>query len=203
MIRAFLAVELPEDLLRELAQLQRDLKQRLTRELSRNVRLSWVQPTSIHLTMKFLGDMDEQFVSPMQEAIGLVVKDHRMVSIPLEQLGAFPRPQQPRVLWVGPSAQWEQSEDAKRLVALHQAIEGCCRSLDFAPESRPLNPHLTLARIREGERQIGQVLATTGVMDSAIPLGSLVVQSIVLIKSELNPTGSIYTRLWEVRLSGS
>jgi 2'-5' RNA ligase len=182
---------------------QQDLKQRLSGEGSKDVRISWAQPTSIHLTIKFLGDTDEQLVAPMHEAIEQVLKDHRAIHIPLERLGAFPRPQQPRVLWVGASEQWEQSDDAKRLVALHRAVEDSCQAFNFAPDSRPLSPHLTLARIKEGERYVGQALAKSGVMDRPISSGSLALESVALMKSELRPTGSVYTELWEVRLSGS
>jgi RNA 2',3'-cyclic 3'-phosphodiesterase len=200
MIRTFLAIELSEPLRVNLLKLQQELKQRLVRELSRDIRISWVQPTSIHLTIKFLGDIDEQLVVPMQDAMSQVVQGHHAIHIPLERLGVFPRLQQPRVLWVGPSEQWERDEDAKRLALLHQGIEACCRALDFAPESRPLSPHLTLARIKEGGRSMGQVLAKSGVMDRSLDLGSLAVGAIELMKSELKPAGSVYTRLWEVKL---
>jgi 2'-5' RNA ligase len=200
MIRAFLAVELEEGLQKRIAQVQQDLKQRLGREALKDVRISWVQPVSIHLTIKFLGDIDDQLVDLLRAAIEQAMKDHQPTSIPLERLGAFPRPQQPRVLWVGASEQWEQGDDAKRVAEIHRAIEDCCGTFDFAPEGRPLSPHLTLARIKEGERHVGQALAKSGAMDRPLSLGSLVLGSIVLMKSELRPTGSVYTKLWEIAL---
>jgi RNA 2',3'-cyclic 3'-phosphodiesterase len=203
MIRTFLAVELSEPLRTNLARLQLDLKQRLSREVSRDVRMSWIQPASIHLTLKFLGDIDEQLVSPMQEAMGQAIAGHPRLQIPLERLGSFPGPQQPRILWVGPSEGWEQGEEAKRLTSVHRAIEECCRLLNLAPEDRPLSPHLTLARIKEGGRSMGQALAKSGVMDRPLSLGSLAVYSVVLMRSELRPTGSVYTKLWDVTLRGS
>ena len=93
-------------------------------------------------------------------------------------------------------------DDARRLAELHRAVEDSCQSFGFAPEGRPLSPHLTLARIKEGERQCGQALAKSGVMDRALSLGSLPVQSVALMKSELRPTGPVYMKLWEVGLSG-
>lgn len=200
MIRTFLAVELSEALRANLSSLQRELKQQVGREGSKHVRLSWVQPTSIHLTVKFLGDIDEELVKPMQEAIAQVVAGQRAIKIPLERLGVFPRLQQPRVLWIGPSEGWERGEGAGRLLSLHQSVESCCASLNLARDSRPLSPHLTLARIKEGERQVGQILAERGVMDRPLNLGTMEVNAIVLMKSELKPTGSVYTKLWEVRI---
>jgi RNA 2',3'-cyclic 3'-phosphodiesterase len=203
MIRTFLAVELSDTLRTNLARLQLDLKQRLSREIPRNVRMSWIQPASIHLTIKFLGDIDEQLVSPMQEAMGQAIAGHPRLQIPLERLGSFPRPQQPRILWVGPSEGWEQGEEAKRLTTVHRAIEDCCRLLNLAPEDRPLSPHLTLARIKEGGGSVGQALAKSGVMDRPLSLGSLAVDSVALMRSELRPTGSVYTKLWDVKVRGS
>ncbi|HEU5201366.1 MAG TPA: RNA 2',3'-cyclic phosphodiesterase, partial [Nitrospira sp.] len=117
MIRTFLAVELSEPLRTNLASIHVELKQRLGRELSKDVRISWVQPTSLHLTVKFLGDIDEQLVAPMQHAIENVLGGHQAVEIPLNRLGVFPRLQQPRILWVGPSEQWEKGQDAVRLAS--------------------------------------------------------------------------------------
>jgi 2'-5' RNA ligase len=200
MIRTFLAVELNDDLRNRITLVQQDLRQRLGREASKDIRITWVQPSSIHLTIKFLGDTDEQLIEPLREAVERAMTGHEAVRMPIERLGVFPRLQQPRVLWVGPSEQWEQGDDAKRLTALHRAVEDCCQSLGFSPEGRPLSPHLTLARVKEGERHVGQALVKSGVMDRPISLGMLTVESIVLMKSELRPTGSVYAKLWEVRV---
>ena len=75
MIRAFLAVDLSEDLRGRIASVQQDVKASLLRELPRAVRLSWVRPASIHLTIKFLGDMDEQLVEPLREALAEIFKE--------------------------------------------------------------------------------------------------------------------------------
>lgn len=200
MIRSFLAVELPESLRSALSTVQQELKQRLMREFSRDVRLTWAQPASIHLTVKFLGDIDEALVVPMRDAMRAALAGHQPVAVPLDRLGVFPRVQQPRVLWVGPSESWEQGREAERLASLHLAIEDCCDSLNLARDARPLSAHLTLARVKEGERSAGQALARSGVMDRPLTLGTLNVASVVLMKSDLKPTGAVYTRLWEVPL---
>lgn len=202
MIRAFLAVELPPDLHAALATIQQDLARRFERVVDRHVRISWVRPASLHLTLKFLGDMPDESIQPLRTGVEQVAVDHRTIQVPLERLGTFPRPQQPRVLWAGPSECWEQGPDAQRLAALHRAVEDCCQAAGFAPEGRPLSPHLTLARIKEGEKRVGQALTHSGVMDRPLAIGAFPVEAIVLMKSELRPTGSVYTKLWEVWLSG-
>lgn len=203
MIRTFLAVELGNDLRNRITLVQQDLRQRLGRESSKDSRITWVQPSSLHLTMKFLGDTDELQIEPLREAVERAMTDYRIVHMPIERLGVFPRLQQPRVLWVGPLEQWEQGDEAKRLTSLHRAMEDCCRSFGFEPEGRPLSPHLTLARVKEGERHVGQALAKSGVIDRPISLGLLAVESVVLMKSELRPTGPVYTKLWEVGIGGN
>ena len=203
MIRAFLAVNLSEPLRSNLTTIHSELKQRLSGELSKHVRVSWVRPPSLHLTVKFLGDIDEQLIGPMQKAMENVLSGHRAIEIPLDRLGVFPRLQQARVLWVGPLEVWETSQDAARLASLHRAVDDCCSSLNLAPDTRPLSPHLTLARIKEGGRDFGQILARSGLLDKPVSAGSMMVDAIHLMRSELRPTGSVYTKLWEVRIGGS
>lgn len=198
MIRTFLAVELSEDLRRQIALVQQDLQVRLDGESSKAVRIAWVQQSSIHLTMRFLGDMDEQLVDPMREALATVRRSHPTIQIPLDRLQAFPNLRQPRVLWVGPSEQWLKSDTAKQLTSLHRGIEFCCRSLGFVTEDKPFTPHLTVARIKAGDREVGQRLAQSGVCDRALSVGTITVGPLVLMKSKLRPTGPVYAKLWEV-----
>ncbi|MCX5720518.1 MAG: RNA 2',3'-cyclic phosphodiesterase [Nitrospirae bacterium] len=202
MIRAFLAVELSHGLRAELATLQQELKRRIEPELKRGTRISWAQPDSIHLTLKFLGDMDEQVIDPLRVAVEQAIGSQVAVIVPLERLGMFPRPDSPRVLWAGPSEQWENGSDAKRVAEIHSAIEQACEGLSFLREPRPFSPHLTLARIKMGERHVGTALAKSGLLDLPLSLGQLAVDRVVLMQSELKPTGSVYTKLWDVRLRG-
>jgi 2'-5' RNA ligase len=199
-IRVFLAVELSRELRADLAIVQQELKRRIEPEMKRDMRISWAQPASIHLTLKFLGDMDEQVIDPLCAALEQAIGRQIPMNVPLERLGAFPRPQSPRVLWVGPSENWERGAEAKRMAEIHGAIEQACEGLGFLRETKPFSPHLTLARIKVGERQVGVALAKSGVLDRPISLSSLAVESVMLMKSELKPTGSVYTKLWEVKI---
>jgi 2'-5' RNA ligase len=87
------------------------------------------------------------------------------------------------------------------LATIHQVIEQGCAEVGFAREAKSFHPHLTLARIKEGERQVGNALARSGMMDSPVTLASVPVDSIVLMKSDLRPSGSLYTKLWEVKIA--
>lgn len=203
MIRAFLAVQLTDPLRAALGTIQSDLKRRLLHDLPRDVSMSWVRPASLHLTVRFLGDIDETVVHRLHDLVSETVSRQRPVRIPLEGLGVFPRMQQPRVLWIGPADRWASSDDAMRLAAVHRSIEESCRVLNLAPETRPLTAHLTLARIKAGHHAVGQALARSGVMDRALGTEALPVDAIALMQSTLNPSGSIYTTLWEARLGAA
>lgn len=150
MIRAFLAVEIGDELRAGLVRVQHDIKQRLVNQCTKAVRVTWGQLNSFHLTVRFLGDTDEQRLPVMREAIDNINQSIPTIAIPIERLQAFPTLQKPRVLWVGPSAEWLQSDAANQLSAWHRQIESCCRSFGFAPDDKRFIPHLTLARIKTG-----------------------------------------------------
>ena len=202
MIRAFLAVEISDDLRAGLIRMQHDIKQRLAPHVTKDVRITWGQPNSFHLTVRFLGDTDEQLLPLMREALNSINQPHPAIEIPIERFGAFPTLQKPRVLWVGPSEEWLRSDVADQLFAWSKKIEACCRSFGFAPDDKPFTPHLTLARIKMGERQVGPLLAQSGVCNRPLALGTIAVESLALIKSELRPTGPRYTKLWDVKVGG-
>lgn len=202
MIRAFLAVELSPELRVDLVTVQHELKRRIEPERKQDVRIAWAQPASIHLTMKFLGDVEEHVADPLLAAVEQAIGGQIAVRVPLDQLGAFPHPKSPRVLWAGPSENWKRGAEAKRIAEIHGAIEQACEGLHFLRGTKPFSPHLTLARIKAGERHVGVAIAKGGVLDHPLSLRTLVVEAVVLMKSELRPIGSVYTKLWEVRLEG-
>ncbi|MDH5195564.1 MAG: hypothetical protein OEW32_17905, partial [Nitrospira sp.] len=74
----------------------------------------------------------------------------------------------------------------------------CCHSFGFAADEKPFSPHLTVARIKTGERQVGPLLAQSGLYERSVSLGTVTVGPVVLMKSQLRPTGPVYTKLWEV-----
>lgn len=199
-IRTFLAVELPPELRSAVGDLQQELKRRLSKDLNQHARIQWVKPDLIHLTMKFLGETEAEMVEPLRESLAQSLGSFGGVTIPLGRLGAFPNRHGPRVLWVGPSDGFERGEDAKRLDELHRMIERICEGLGFAGEPKSFAAHLTVARIKDGERLVGQALARSGAADQPLLLGTLPIESVVLMKSDLRPNGPVYSKLWEVRL---
>jgi len=196
MIRAFVAVELTDELRSAIALVQTQIKAELARELRRtapDARLQWVRPEANHLTLKFLGDIAEGQVEEIAQALTTVVGSQPRFSLEVGGLGVFPDARAPRVLWVGLSG-------AGPVISLARSVDEALAELNFASETRPFNPHLTLARIKEHGREVGKALATTGFLAQTSPLGMLPVSTVVLMRSELKPTGAVYTRLREIPL---
>lgn len=196
MIRAFLAVEVPPEFRAALSALQQDLTRRLDGAAGRQARISWVRPASMHLTMRFLGETPEEVIEALHPVVSEAAAGHQVIQVPFSRLGAFPRLEQPRVLWAGPLESWEQGREGERLQALYRAVEDACKAAGLAAEGRPFAPHLTLARIKAGERQVGQALAQSGVVDQPITIGTLPIKALVMMRSELRPAGPVYSTLW-------
>lgn len=203
MIRAFLAVELPVEIRQALALVQTDVKNRISRELSPRMRLQWVRPDSVHLTLKFLGDIPEEQVDDFKAAVQGAVRSLTPFPVGVAGLGVFPDLRAPRVLWIGLSSGPVGKGQATALSHLAATIEQSVEGLGYPPESRPFNPHLTLARIKEGSREVGRVLARIGLLEREVPLGQLEVSKVALMRSELKPSGSVYTKLWEIPLGAA
>jgi len=195
MIRTFVAIELEAPLRQALAQVQATLRSRLQQAVGPDVRIQWVKPESIHQTLKFLGDIPEDRVPDVQAVLARVAGGHSRFTVDVEGLGVFPDVRAPRVLWVGLTAH----VDALKRLAVD--VEVALGAIGFAPESKPFNPHLTLARIKERSHDIGRVLSGEGLLAQETKLGELTVAAVSLMKSELKPTGSVYTRLQDIPLS--
>ena len=197
MIRAFIAVELSQELRAAIAKSQGVVKDQLAKAMRRDapdVRIQWVRPESMHVTLKFLGNVVEDGVRDIEHAMQQVAHARAPFSLEVGGLGVFPDVRAPRILWVGMSGSVEE------LVGLAGDLDGALHDLGFAPETRPFQPHLTLARIKERSRDIGRVLAGSGLLEQVGAVGNLAVSALSLMKSDLKPSGAVYTRLFQVEL---
>ncbi len=188
-IRSFIAIELPDKLKLELTQLEARLK------LGKQPWVKWVDPYSIHLTLKFLGNIAADRVGEIIRAMGEAVWGIPPFHLDVEDLGVFPNLRRVQVAWVGIGG------EVDKLGQLQQRIESNLVPLGFAPESRPFTPHLTLARLRDqaslDERQrFGQLIVSTR-LEAAY---TIEVDAINLMRSQLTREGAIYSRISSVRL---
>jgi 2'-5' RNA ligase len=188
-IRSFIAIELPDELKSELTRLEARLKS------DNQPGVKWVNPDSIHLTLKFLGNIAADRTGEITRAIENAVQGISPFHLEVKELGVFPNLRRVQVAWVGISG------EVDKLSQLQKRIETALTPLGFAPETRAFTPHLTLARLRDqtppDERQrFGQLIANTK-FDTA---GTIEVDAISLMRSQLTRKGAIYSQISLVEL---
>ena len=186
MTRAFIAFKLPADVVDSLRVLQSGLKKR-------GVNLRWVEPENIHLTLKFLGDVAAENLQDVRHLIGEVARRQTVFSLEAKGLGVFPTVKRARVLWSGIHG------DVKRLNRLHAALDQALAVIGFEPEKRSFRGHLTLGRFKE--RVEGKKLASMISEFGSYVSPPLAPERLVLFKSDLKPSGAVYTELAGENLS--
>jgi len=189
-IRAFIAIELPDPLRASLKGLQDRLKEQAP---PRAVR--WVQPQGIHLTLKFLGQTPVDQIEGLIKGLVSACAPLCSFTCTVGGLGCFPNPNRPRVIWAG------VQEPTGALSRLQRAIEDACAELGFEPERRTFHPHLTLGRVRDGvptgqRRAIGELIERT----ETASLATISAKGVSVIRSDLRPSGAVYTTLREIEL---
>lgn len=185
MIRSFIAIALPPAVQEALATLAGEL--RATRAA-----VSWVKPHSIHLTLKFLGDVAPEQIPAIQEALAQAATGTAPLRLQPSGCGAFPTLKQMRVVWVGLQG------DLEPLKKLQQAVETTLAPLGFEPEKRPFRAHLTLGRVkgRQGVRALQDALLAR----QSFTAEAFDVTEVVLYKSELRPEGAKHTAIFRKQL---
>lgn len=198
-IRAFIAIELPDVLRRELEEVTRKLQEQCVAaggEAARKA-VRWVPASNIHLTLKFLGEVSTTNVQSLARMLKAKATHHTPFDIRVAGLGAFPNPRRPRVIWVG-------SEAPVNLANLQRTIEAETRALGYPTEERPFSPHLTLGRISQNATPpeasaVAQALSVVQVTE----LGCIHVDRVHLFQSDLRPSGAVYTSLYAFQLGGN
>ena len=140
-IRTFVAIRLPGEIEESLGKLEEEM-QPLWPE--RGVR--WVQAENIHLTLRFLGDMEEGKVGEIGEGLDEVADGYEVFSLALANSGCFPNERRPRVIWTG------VEDGGGKLGELQRDVEALVQKLGWEAEGRDYRPHLTLGRVRQGVR---------------------------------------------------
>lgn len=194
MIRTFVAVEPHASLRQALAGAQADLRTRLQRSIGMDARIQWVKAESIHVTLKFLGDVPEERVREITAALAGPAGRHARFTVTVEGLGVFPDLRGPRILWIG------LADHDGKMASLAADVEAALEALGFAPEARPFAAHLTLARIKDRARAVGLALSREGLLEREMRLGELPVEALSLMKSELRPSGAVYSELCRLPL---
>ncbi|MGE4357788.1 MAG: RNA 2',3'-cyclic phosphodiesterase [Candidatus Omnitrophota bacterium] len=188
-IRTFIAIEISESLREEFSQLQNELRKS-------EADVKWVEPKNMHLTLKFLGNTEEKKIEEIERTLRIISDQTKPFAVTFQGLGAFPKLDFPRVIWVG------IEKGKEELTQLANKIEKNLISIGFASEKKPYSAHLTLGRVRsfKNKEKLNKIIKEKL---SFQPKNSLAVNKISFLKSELTPAGPLYTRLAEFSFSQS
>jgi 2'-5' RNA ligase len=191
-VRTFIAIELNESIKAALTDLQEQLKAKAPKGSVR-----WVKSEGIHLTLQFLGNVPANRIEEIERAIAQACAGFPAFSFSVGGLGCFPDPRRPRVVWVG------VHEETGTLKRLQKAVEDGMEKLGFPPEGREFHAHLTLGRTQQrassGDmRRLSQLVEETNIGE----LGQMEARVVSLMRSDLRPTGAVYTQLAAVELEG-
>jgi len=176
-IRTFIAIETPESIKSRIARLQEQLRRI-------EAKVSWTKPANVHLTLKFLGYVEASRIASVSEAVARAANGIAPFELEVGGAGCFPSPRNPRVLYVG------LPDLAEPLKALHSNVENELGREGFPKEKRRFSPHLTIGRLRTSQNAstLAEALQATGFENK-----TFVVREIIVMRSDLKPTGSIYT----------
>lgn len=188
LLRAFIAVEIPADIQQNVHNKTSDFRKGI------GPLVRWVPAHNMHLSLKFLGDVSPKNVEFLNQMLRNEAGSIPCFELHMAGLGSFPSLRRPRVVYIGIQA-------PAALDALQHAIEAAARRLGYDSEERPFSPHLTLGRVRQNITALDQQQIRRAIEGTQVDyLGTARVDSVHLYKSELNPGGSIYTKLYSAPL---
>jgi len=184
-IRTFIAFELPPAVISLLDKVQQDLE-RL------KIRARWVRPANIHLTLKFLGDINPDHIDKIGLAMAGAAGDFSPVTLSVRGIGVFPGIKRPRVIWVGLGG------DIRSLLAFQSRLEEKLAGAEFPKDKRSFKAHLTLGRIKQAANPavIRQMISEYASLNS----DKFICDQVFLFKSDLQPSGAVYSKLKQTRL---
>jgi len=188
-MRTFIAIEISDEMKEALHQIESHLKYS-------GADVKWVKPENIHLTLKFLGEVNEQKLVEIKALLDSIAGDIKPFEITIKEIGAFPKIEYPRVIWV------RLDKGAGGSKELAEKIDSALLKIGFEKESRPFAAHLTIGRVRspKNKDKLKEKVASFDASQlSAVKPHAI--SSVVLFHSTLTPQGSIYTKLHEAKLA--
>ncbi len=187
-MRTFIAIELPQNIKTYLSRIQEQLK-------ASGADIKWVEPKNIHLTLKFLGEIDQNKLDKVIKILEDIAKEKNSFHMRIVSVGAFPRINSPRVIWVGID---KGDNEAKEIA---KELEEKIAKIGIPKENRPFSSHITIGRTRSSLNLKNLVeglnILASGSLKEDLEFG---VTKITLYKSTLTPKGPIYEILKEVSL---
>ncbi len=174
-----MAVDLDDELIRsKIIDIQREIS-------SSSAKIKLVEPENLHITLKFLGEVEEARIPVIVKALEGALKGVSKFRVKLEGVGAFPRVSRPNVIWVG------VSEGRDPLIRLANLVEDALKKVGFPKEKRPFEPHLTIARVKYRSSDLPGLITKV----KGVEIGEIEVREVKLKKSTLTSKGPIYETL--------
>jgi len=183
-MRTFVAIELP-------LKIKEEVEKAIAPFKKLNLDISWVKTANLHLTMRFLGEVDEKRIEDIITALEKALEEKEGFELDFESFGVFPDFRRPRVVWIG------IEKGKENLIGLQRIIEQELSKLDFPEEKRGFSPHLTIGRVKspKGIERLTEQIKSVNFKTCPIQVGE-----VVLMKSQLHPQGAIYTPLEKFKL---
>ncbi|MCX6142784.1 MAG: RNA 2',3'-cyclic phosphodiesterase [Ignavibacteriales bacterium] len=184
MIRTFIALPLPGEVISAMADVQRQL-------VDSGAEVKWDGSEKFHITLKFLGDTDSSLVPEITDQLRKSVGNSQAFELNFAKLGGFPNIDRPHVVWIG-------ATESQQILRLQSQVERVCTSLGFAADDRAFHAHITLGRVK-GNRHLERLTASL----KSITFEPLLARctEVHFVRSELKPTGSVYTLLNSIPLA--
>lgn len=189
-MRAFLAIDLPGDLKREIYGLSK-------LSIPQGLRVKWVEEHNLHLTLKFFGNISEALVDKIRKSCEKKLKDEDNFTLSLEEVGFFPERGIPRVLWIG------LSDDSGKLESLSRSLKTLWKELKIEEDKDRFHPHITIIRVKEvlNKDSLKEFIEKLKLEAQNLKGRAFLVKEVVLFKSDLHPSGPRYTALAKIPLS--
>ncbi len=183
-MRTFIAVDLPQEIKQKIDAVSSSLR-------NYGGRVSWVRAANLHLTMKFLGEIDDGLLPDLKRALQQQISQIPRFQFSLKDLGAFPNFHKPRVIWIGIDSGVEELTD------LAIKVDEATHSLGFEKENRPFSAHLTIARVKDPRTVTDLIAEVQNTLFESEPIHA---EEVIIMKSQLTPRGAIYTPLERIKL---
>lgn len=180
MVRAFISVDLPEEYHEKIAEIQsrfRDFKVKL------------VNPELVHITLKFLGDVEDDQIQEIAKSLDNI--DCGPFHATIANIGVFPKPKYPKVVWLGAEGDFK---------TLHDNVNSILKDFNFKDDNKKFSAHATIARVKHLSKNDKDLFLKTLEELEGIEIGTMWVDTVKLKKSTLTPQGPVYETLHEVKL---
>jgi 2'-5' RNA ligase len=183
-IRSFIAIETPPEVKADIAKVQEGLR-------TTNADVRWESTEKFHITLKFLGNVDEPRLNSLADRLQEALSRFGPFNMTYRGVGCFPNQHHPRIIWIG-----AENEDGS-LTRIQETAELVAEGLGFQKEERQFHPHITIGRVK-GSKNLQALVAELG--NASFNPHAALIKDVLLMKSDLKPTGSVYSVLRSYKL---